>query len=385
MRGGAGARVVHGSVAAAAVAVLAAAAATVDIPDKLHLKATPVLFYAVPVSMPLPPLSSLAGPFGCVDSTPTPFSVWFPRILPAKDSATPPLASASSLAPPCAFVGSGRADSSSACPPYASSPFPLAQGASGVSSLSTSSRRALSHLFPVYLATSVVPQVAASHSALYPGATVATPPSLMPFYFSTLGLYSAPVTEKLVSGGFPSWRQFGNSLYTEAKLSGNIAQAQSLVYLESLLSALPSFQSSAPNISSPPSQSLHTWHAPRGRYPRDDNHDAQDSGVRKPALTVVLLGWLGAQQKHLKKYAEWYNARGIHAVTFVIPMADVLSFKVEQNADEHVDALSRHLVQWLSDQGEHEHVEGEKQLMFHIFSNTGWLTYVSYYLDRSFS
>lgn len=96
--------------------------------------------------------------------------------------------------------------------------------------------------------------------------------------------------------------------------------------------------------------------------------------MKKPVLTVVLLGWLGAQQKHLKKYAEWYNARGIHAVTFVIPMADILSFKVEKNAEEHVDFLARHLAQWLSDQGEHGDADGEKQLMFHTFSNTGWLT-----------
>ncbi len=99
------------------------------------------------------------------------------------------------------------------------------------------------------------------------------------------------------------------------------------------------------------------------------------ASAKKPALTVVLLGWLGAQQKHLKKYAEWYNARGIHAVTFVVPMTDVLTFKVGGKAEEHVDRLAHHLALWLTEQGEHANgIEGEKQLMFHTFSNTGWLT-----------
>jgi len=104
--------------------------------------------------------------------------------------------------------------------------------------------------------------------------------------------------------------------------------------------------------------------------------DSSAASAKKPALTVVLLGWLGAQQKHLKKYAEWYNARGIHAVTFVVPMTDVLTFKVGGKAEEHVDRLAHHLALWLTEQGEHANgIEGEKQLMFHTFSNTGWLTY----------
>lgn len=285
---------------AAAAAVLATAAATVDVPEKLHLKATPLLFYAMPISMPLPPLASL--------ESPPMMSMSFPRV------ATP--------------ASLGR-DSSS---PYASSPFSLAQGAPA--SITASSRRALSHLLPV---TSVaIPRVAKPLFC----APVTTPPALTPFSFSTPPLYTAPVTA----------------------YASHLAQAQTSTYLESLLSSLSYFESSIPTQ---PSHSLHTWHAPTGRY-RDGDNDAKE-----PALTVVLLGWLGAQQKHLKKYADWYNARGIHAVTFVIPMADILSFKVEKNAEEHVEALARHLVQWLHDQGDEK---SEKQLMFHTFSNTGWLT-----------
>lgn len=89
---------------------------------------------------------------------------------------------------------------------------------------------------------------------------------------------------------------------------------------------------------------------------------------------MVLLGWLGAEQKHLKKYAEWYNARGIQAVTFVIPMTDVLSFNVVGKAEEQLDTLAHDLAQWLCEKEGNSVAEGEKQLMFHTFSNTGWLT-----------
>ncbi|KAG0584655.1 hypothetical protein KC19_3G225800 [Ceratodon purpureus] len=389
-----GGRVVHGTIAAAA-AVLASAAATVDIPDKLHLKATPILFYAVPISMPLPPLSSLAaGVSGSVESSP--FSVSLSRVFPTKDCASPPLSSAGSLSPPTAFAGSAR-EPSSASPPYASSDFSLAQGAPGVGSLlSVSSRRATGHLLPVCAATSVMsPQVSMSHSVLSPGMSAVNLPALAPFCFSTSGLYSAPVTEKFMTGAFRGLRKEGSFVGSStlpyysvfegrvdsppalAKLGGSAAQTHSSAYLESLLSTLLSFQSSVPDSSpTQPSESLHAWHVPAGRnVPVGRNGGDEDPLVKKPMLTVVLLGWLGAQQKHLKKYAEWYNARGIHAVTFVIPMTDILSFKGQGNAEEHVDALARHLVQWLSDQGEHVDLEGEKQLIFHTFSNTGWLTY----------
>lgn len=52
-------------------------------------------------------------------------------------------------------------------------------------------------------------------------------------------------------------------------------------------------------------------------------------GVPGGGATVVLLGWLGAKQRNLRRYADFYNGHGIHAVTFVVPMRDlVASFKV---------------------------------------------------------
>lgn len=385
---GAGSRVVQGTIAAAAAVLASATATTVDvIPEKLHLKVTPILFHAVPVSMPLPPLASLSGACGCSSSggMASPLSVVsYPRVL--KDLATPP--SLSSHSPP---------SPSSVRPPYYVSPeFSLAQGGGSVSMSSSSSQRPIGHMLPVFLSTSIVAPTTSQVSMMGAHSVLTTAvkfPELAPFCFSTSGLYAAPVTEKHVVG-FRSWKKAGNDVTSLpyysvlqaqtdapvilAKLGSDIAQTpHSSNYLDSLLSSLLSFQSSNfPYSSSSPqeTQSLHTWLVPNGEISRGlkDGGRHQDFLEKKPVLTVVLLGWLGAQQKHLKKYAEWYNARGIHAVTFVIPMADLLSLKGHGNAEEHVDSLASHLAQYLSDESD---LEGEKQLIFHTFSNTGWLTY----------
>ncbi|KAJ7515618.1 hypothetical protein O6H91_22G020500 [Diphasiastrum complanatum] len=99
-----------------------------------------------------------------------------------------------------------------------------------------------------------------------------------------------------------------------------------------------------------------------------------DTNILKPKTkkTVVLLGWLGAQQKHLKSYAEWYNERGINAVTFVIPMRDVISLNTRDKSEQLIQHLAKHLATWLSE----ENNDGEQNcVLFHTFSNTGWLTY----------
>ncbi|KAK9052597.1 hypothetical protein SSX86_029227 [Deinandra increscens subsp. villosa] len=85
-------------------------------------------------------------------------------------------------------------------------------------------------------------------------------------------------------------------------------------------------------------------------------------------MVVVLLGWLGAKQKHLKKYADWYTSKGFHVITFTFPMAEILSYQVGGKAEEHVDLLVNHLAEWLEE-------EYGKNMVFHTFSNTGWLIY----------
>lgn len=106
---------------------------------------------------------------------------------------------------------------------------------------------------------------------------------------------------------------------------------------------------------------LYRWH-----LPEVSTVDVEDCSVVKSKTVVVLLGWLGARQKHLKRYAEWYTSKGYHVITFTFPMAEVLSYQVGGKAEQNVELLVNHLADWLEDDG--------KNLVFHTFSNTGWLT-----------
>lgn len=118
------------------------------------------------------------------------------------------------------------------------------------------------------------------------------------------------------------------------------------------------------STTSPP-EVMYRWHLPEPNS--IDVTGSSDCSSAKSRTVVVLLGWLGAKQKHLKRYAEWYTSRGFHAITFTFPMAEILSYQVGGKAEEHIDLLVKHLADWL----EEEH---GKNLVFHTFSNTGWLT-----------
>lgn len=116
----------------------------------------------------------------------------------------------------------------------------------------------------------------------------------------------------------------------------------------------------------PTPEVMYKWHLPKTDACKGLIHSECSSAKSK--TVVVLLGWLGAKQKHLKRYADWYTSQGYHAITFTFPMSQIVGYKVDGEAEQHVDMLVEHIAGWL----EEEH---GKNLVFHTFSNTGWLTY----------
>ncbi|CAA7036453.1 unnamed protein product [Microthlaspi erraticum] len=108
------------------------------------------------------------------------------------------------------------------------------------------------------------------------------------------------------------------------------------------------------------------WHLPETSAV--DLSGSSSCASEKNRTVVVLLGWLGSKQKHLKKYADWYTSRGYHVITFTLPMNEIMSYQVGGKAEKNIDSLVNHLADWLDE-------EQQKNLVFHTFSNTGWLTY----------
>jgi hypothetical protein len=109
---------------------------------------------------------------------------------------------------------------------------------------------------------------------------------------------------------------------------------------------------------------LYRWHLPE--LSTIDVSGSSDCSSEKSRTVVVLLGWLGSKQKHLNKYAKWYTSRGFHVITFTFPLAEILSYQVGGKTEQDIDLLATHLADWLEEDG--------KNLVFHTFSNTGWLT-----------
>eukprot|EP00268_Persea_americana_P068071 TRINITY_DN9433_c0_g1_i1.p1 TRINITY_DN9433_c0_g1~~TRINITY_DN9433_c0_g1_i1.p1 ORF type:complete len:423 (-),score=56.52 TRINITY_DN9433_c0_g1_i1:97-1365(-) len=103
-----------------------------------------------------------------------------------------------------------------------------------------------------------------------------------------------------------------------------------------------------------------------------DGDDLGFFGEKGPVLTAVLLGWLGAEQKQLKRYADLYGSRGVRTVSFIVPVRDVLGFDLGKRIEARVAAFAEELIEWLSETDK----DGvERGLLFHTFSNTGWLAY----------
>ncbi|CAL1374914.1 unnamed protein product [Linum trigynum] len=139
------------------------------------------------------------------------------------------------------------------------------------------------------------------------------------------------------------------------------------VYNSAQLAKGPSHSAPLITLASSTPDVLYRWHLPNPNAVYVNG--SSDCSSAKSRTVVVLLGWLGSKQRHLKKYAEWYTSMGFHAITFTFPMAEVLSYQVGGKAEQDVEMLVNHLVDWLDDE------PGKKNVVFHTFSNTGWLTY----------
>lgn len=85
---------------------------------------------------------------------------------------------------------------------------------------------------------------------------------------------------------------------------------------------------------------------------------------------MVLLGWLGAEEKHMKRYAEVYGAMGMRSVRFVVPVGETVRLDLCKNVEDRIRGLAEEVDRWCK---EEEEDGRERYLLFHTFSNTGWL------------
>ncbi|MBA0750958.1 hypothetical protein Gogos_002332 [Gossypium gossypioides] len=150
-----------------------------------------------------------------------------------------------------------------------------------------------------------------------------------------------------------------SSSFASSPVLVNLYQSAELSKASKPVAFKHNIPTSAPDV-------LYRWHLPEPSA--IDVSGNSDCSTAKSRTAVVLLGWLGSKQKHLKKYADWYTSRGYHVITFTFPMIDIVNYQDGGKAEKDVDMLVNHLADWLEE-------EYGENLVFHTFSNTGWLTY----------
>ncbi|EIE18250.1 DUF829-domain-containing protein [Coccomyxa subellipsoidea C-169] len=84
---------------------------------------------------------------------------------------------------------------------------------------------------------------------------------------------------------------------------------------------------------------------------------------------VVLIGWLGCRKEHLQKYANWWHKQGWEPFLVLYPVIRLLSTSF---AEYVTGGLIKKLL--------HRHAElvgagKSNRLVFHTFSNTGWVSF----------
>ncbi|KAK6150871.1 hypothetical protein DH2020_015803 [Rehmannia glutinosa] len=154
-----------------------------------------------------------------------------------------------------------------------------------------------------------------------------TPQLRSPYRFSSLSLLSHNHSSSKFLYG-KSFNSFPVSGTANFSISGN--------YLDHVLFG--------------PEDNSFRWNFASGRSVNDRNNGNFVVDDKGPEIAVVMLGWLGAKPRHLRRYIELYNANGIHAVTFVASVMDVLSFDLGKKLEERIQRLTQELASWLSNE-----------------------------------
>uniref|UniRef100_A0A0D9VBW9 Uncharacterized protein n=1 Tax=Leersia perrieri TaxID=77586 RepID=A0A0D9VBW9_9ORYZ len=74
------------------------------------------------------------------------------------------------------------------------------------------------------------------------------------------------------------------------------------------------------------------------------------------------------ENKHLRRYADLYRERGAGSVRFVVPVRELLGLDLGRRVERRVADLAAEIAAWCD-------ADHRRTLLFHTFSNTGWLAY----------